>query len=254
MPARRAVLGAASAAALTLVLPLTLAGSTAQAVTNQCLNTPRPVSGLVGCGTLYTPYLGGGPHNLALTLTASSNSFLAPVQVEVFSGSSARQDWTFYQLCTRMSLYRSAAKPCGDGGKIDKNRFVIQYTPFGHQPPGGVNSQQSLCLDDDSRHVVLANCQSHRAYLQPGFPNPPYSDGTPPAVLSANPAEAWIFTPVHGGVTIRNAATGRYLDDNANGPAGTKVITWERNGSADQVWAVLGCTSPLTGMPGYGGC
>jgi hypothetical protein len=253
MPNRRAVIALASAGALAAAIPLTLTASSASAVTVQCQNTPRPVSGPVGCGTFFLPQVGYPHATSALALSAAGSSFGSRAEVEPMNGS-PMQDWTAYQVCTGLTQDRSAAAPCGSGGKVVAGELVLRLSPGGTQPAGGVNSFHSLCLVDDNGRVGLGWCQSGAAFYDEGFPNPPDSNGVPPVVSRPNPSETWKLVKAGKAVIMVNVYSGRALDDAANGGPSHKLITYERNGLADQDWETAGCTAPYTSEPGAYGC
>jgi hypothetical protein len=256
MPTRKKVLAVSAAAVLATAAPIAVVTATqapAVAVTDQCQNGPRPVSGPVGCGTLFLPGVGYPHAGNALTLTAGADTFGAPVTVAPMDGS-ARQDFTLYQVCATLNTEsRSAAQPCG-GGQAVAGRFVIEFTPFGQLPGGGVNSFESLCLDDNDGRAVLGFCQSGGAWYGSGFPNPPMSDGAPPVAENPNPAETWQAVADGSGSELVNMHSGGALDDSGFGGPGTDLIVYSRNGGANQVWEVIGCTDPLAGLHGLYGC
>lgn len=225
--------------------------SRAAAVTATCYNSQQPVSGPVGCGTLFLPDVTYPHAGNALTLTATADAPWTPVTAEPMSGSPA-QDWTIYLACTAVSEDRVPVMPCGSAGKPQAGRYVIEYTPGGLQPPGGTNSQQSLCLDGNGTTVTLANCQAGGAFYLPGYPYPPQSNGVPPAAQSVIAAETWIITS--SGI-IYNAASGLRLADPHSGGPGTP-LTLSRGRGPATIWQAVGCTEPVTSLPGnaYYGC
>lgn len=243
------MLGAAPAAWLT-------AGGGAQpasAATDDCANSSQPVFGPVGCGALFLPAVGYAHAKYALALTAAGSTFGARAEVEPLGGSSL-QDWMFYAVCHGLTQDRSAAKPCGSGGTLVKNQVVLRLAPDGSQPPGGVNSFSSLCLTDGNGRAYLGWCQSGSAFYDEGFADPPLTNGAPPVVVNANPSQAWTLAKDGSGATLRNAYSGRYLDDTNSGGPSVKAITYAANGSADQQWQIMGCTNPLPTEIGYWGC
>jgi hypothetical protein len=249
MNRRRRAISAAAAAALaagSVPLAFLAAQPAASAGTSACPNTPQPVSGPVGCGSLFLPWVSysARPGNV-LTMTATADAPWSPVTVEPMNGSPA-QDFTFYQVCTRVSYDRVPVAPCGTAGQPEAGRFVIEYTPGGRGPAGGANSQQSLCLDENGASVTLANCQAGGSFLLPGFPYPPQTDGVPPVVQSPIAAETWVITP--SGV-ILNARTGRRLADPRGGGPGTPLTASTGRGLATD-WQASGCTSPVSSLPG----
>lgn len=244
---RAAAAVAASAAVLIAAGALELSQRPAQAGTSQCQNTPQPVNDPVGCGSLFLPgvyYKGGSGY--ALTATVPGQVFNAPVDVTPMSGDSG-QDWTFYQVCTSFDDARSNAEPCGSG-RAESGRYVIMATPYGQQPAGGINSGQSLCLDDSGGRAVLGFCDSGGAWFSAGFPDPPETNGAPPVVEYPNLAETWQVVRDQRGAQFVNVRSGGALDDSRSGGPGTRLIVYPRNGGANQVWQVAGCTAPVTGM------
>ena len=241
----------ACAAAFLLVpagLALAMPAPRANAFTDACQNNQQPVWGPIGCGSLFLPYYGGGPHGYSLTLTGQ-NSFDTKVTATPINGS-ARQDWTFWAVCVRPTAYRSPSQPCGSG-HVDSGRYVVEYTPFGNQPEGGVNSYNSLCLDDDHGQAVMGFCLTPTSTFSVGFAYPPSSPGVPPVVGSPNPAETWVFKAVKGGYALVNAATHRVLTYAGHG----RVVTRAKDAGPDQVWELLGCTAPIPSEAhGWYGC
>jgi hypothetical protein len=239
---KRRTLAASAAVALTAgtLATAVVTSSPASATTDECMNTPQPVSGPVGCGTLYLPHTGYPHAGNAMALTASHDQFMAPVKAEPL-GASGMQDWMTYQVCTRITADRGPSLPCGSGGQLVPGRVVLRLAPDGEQQD--VNSQRSLCLDDNHQHVQLGNCQGYRTLFTEGFPGNGLSDGTPPVVENPIAAETWTVARNVDGVSLRNIYTGWYLDDNAGGGPGTELITWSWNGSNDQKWRFAGCTA-----------
>jgi hypothetical protein len=220
-------------------LAVTSAGP-AQAVTGGCLNMPRPEYGAVGCGALYLPGVSYPHAGTVLTLSSEYDSPWSPVVVKPMNGG-ASQDWTFYRVCTALSGDRSPASPCGSAGQPEPGKYVLEFTPFGNLPGGGVNSQASWCLDEDGSRVVLANCQAGSAFYLAGFPAPPATNGAAPVVEHPVPAETWTFT---GSGEMVNGYSGLALTDPGNGGPGTRL----RAGGGSQ-WKAVGCTAPFDGMP-----
>jgi hypothetical protein len=238
------VIAGGSAAVLALIPP-------AGAATADCANARTPVSGPIGCGAVFLPGLGGGKNGYALTLTAPVNQFGAPVTVQPYDGSTA-QDWTVYSVCVIVYGGSSEARPCGIGA-LRRHRYVLEYTPGGRQPPGGLGSDQDLCLNDDAGHAVLGTCIAsstfYRTAYYEGFPDLPdpggNSAGVPPTVMNPSPAEIWSLQYVTGGVELLNMHSGRVLDDTAFGGPGTALETYAANGGANQVWRFVGCSNPF---------
>lgn len=255
MPKRSTVWGAVATVTLAAGVPLSVIASSdpASAVTGGCANSPRPVSGPVGCGAFFLPQVGYARAKTVLTLTAAGTSFGSRVEVEPMTGS-PRQDWTAYLVCDGLTTgNRSAAAPCGSG-KVVPNEVVLRYSPGGAEPSGGVNSFQSLCLDDWAGRAALAWCQSGQAFYVEGFTDPPVTNGAAPAVSRPNPAETWKLAKSGKSVVLVNVYSGRALDDAGNGGPSSKLITYAPNGLADQEWQSSGCTSPFDVMPGRYGC
>lgn len=254
MPSRSTVTAVAFAAILAAGVPLSVIASSnpASAVTDGCQNGPRPVSGTVGCGSFFLPQVGYPHAKTVLTLTAAGTGFGSRVEVEPMTGSTS-QDWTAYLVCAGLTENRSAGHPCGNGKQV-AGEIVLRFSPGGGQPPGGVNSQQSLCLDDWAGRAALAFCQSGSAFYLEGFPEPPYSDGAPPVVSQPNPAETWKLVPAGKGTELVNVHSGRALDDSNFGGPSTKLGTTGANGSAAQQWQPTGCTAPYGTLPGKYGC
>lgn len=239
----------AAAAAAAVVLAAGGAGTylaassgSASAVTGQCLNDSQPEYGAIGCGTLYLPNVGYPHSTTALTLSVVSETPWSSVIVKPMNGGAA-EDWTLFRVCTGLTMDRSAAQPCG-AGKLNGSRFVIESTPFGMQPAGGVNSQASLCLDDDGGRAVLGNCQAGSAYYVTGFPQPPATAGVPPVVQNPPAAETWDVT---SDGKLVNVFSGRALADPANAQV-TRLRT-SRGGGAGVQWKMIGCSAPFNALP-----
>jgi hypothetical protein len=225
----------------------------AAAATSACANSTQPVSGPVGCGALFLPHVGYAHARFALALSATAAHYGARAEVEPL-GASALQDWMFYAVCHGLTQDRSAAKPCGSGGTLIKDQVVLRLAQDGSQPDGGVNSFSSYCLTDGNGRAYLGWCQSGSAFYDEGFPDPPLTNGAPPVVVNPNPSQVWALAKDGDSASLRNGYSHRYLDDAANGGPSVKTITYGWNGSPDQQWQIMGCTSPLPTEPGFYGC
>ncbi|MFB7599664.1 RICIN domain-containing protein [Streptomyces sp. NPDC056160] len=62
--------------------------------------------------------------------------------------------------------------------------------------------------------------------------------GLLPATASAQQTMSASVNKCAQKVTFRNSQTGYYLDASGGGGAGTKVITWNRNGGSNQRWCL----------------
>lgn len=284
---------AIAASAVVLGAGLAMSTSlTAHATTGTCTANPVPVGAEpVGCGGVYLPLDGSGiqPNSSSLTLTATSDFWNAGVTVAPYNNTDASQDFTVYQACDfnnpgpfngGVPILPTHLNPCGKNGTPVLNpdgfkEFVAEVTPDGAHLGGAVNSPSNLCLSVEGVadgpvhnghhalrwHVVLRTCDTYGAVFTSGK-----GDGTTTGVAGvvnlANHWQTWSPIPANGGyVLANNALSGNefnhpfVLDKRGGGLSPGPVIAFPENDQANEIWKVIGCTSPVTDLtPGFFSC
>ena len=278
----------AAGAILTAAMAVAAAGG-AHATTGTCTASPVPVSPEpVGCGGVYLPLDGSGiqPDASSLTLTAASDFWNAGVTVTPYNSSDSSQDFTVYEVCAFTSapfnapLAPTRAAPCGTNGAPVLNpdgfkEFVAEVTPLGHHLGGAINDPANLCLSVTAVadgpvvhhhhalrwHVVDRTCNTFGAKFTAGGYQAA-TTGIAGVVNLANHFQTWSPIPASGGyVLANNALSGNLfnhpfvLDKRGGGVAPGPVIAFPENDQPNQVWKVIGCTSPVTDLtPGFFNC
>lgn len=256
----------------------------ASATTGTCTNIAHPVSAPIGCGGIFLPLDGSGiqPNASSLTLTAASDFWNAPITVTPYNPADSTQDFTVYEVCAFTSgnapVSPTHAAPCGTNGSpvIDpisgRDEFVAEVTPLGNHIGAALNSVDNLCLSveavrDGPRHAIRwhaveRTCNTFGAHFTAGTANGGTDSGTAGVVNLANHFQTWSPIPAMGGYVLGNNALSNnfanhpfVLDKRGGGLSPGPVIAFPENDQVNEIWKVVGCTSPVTDLtPGFFSC
>ena len=287
---RRRIIALAAALALAVLGVTAWMAGGADATTGTCTANPVPVSPEpVGCGGAYLPLLGSGiqPDGTSLTLTSARNSWNAQVTVTPYNASDSTQDFTVYEVCDFTSpgpfnggapIAPTHASPCGTNGTPVLNpdgfkEFVAEVTPLGHHLGAGINDPANLCLSVTGVldgpvhhghhalrwHVVDRTCNTPGAHFTAGGYQAA-TTGIAGVANFANHFQAWSPIPADGGyVLANNALSGNLFNHpfvlDARGGHGPTLLAFPENDHPNEIWKVIGCTSPVTDLtPGFFNC
>lgn len=255
----------------------------AHATTSTCTNIANPVAAPIGCGGIYLPGMSASatqPDATSYTLTASSDTFNAPVVIDPYSLSNSLQDWTVFEVCTSVGGTRTIASPCGTGSlvhnPVDGNAEYVAMLTRDGTPNVTLNTAGNYCLSvtevtrlAGGRHVhrwvtALRDCNLDGQTFYAGAPQSPLPNGGLPGVVtSVNRWQVWsatgsgsngyVLAEDYLSVNFRN--TLYVLDDAGFGGPGTQQLAFPENDGRNEIWKVIGCTAPVTTLtPGFYDC
>lgn len=172
-----------------------------------------------------------------------------------------------------------------------RDEFVAMYTPLGKNldgnaipanttgtanPMDAANAIDNLCVSVEKppgwMHywVVLRTCSTYGSMFYGGGADTTADNGVPGVVTSmtsaagANPFQIFSPIPVMGGYVLAEDAISNgfhshnsleVLNDTAFGGAGTWQMLYPETDTANAIWAVIGCTNPVTLLtPGFFAC